>query len=199
MKRNRAQTEQRILQAARELIIESGFTGFGINHVATRSGADKVLIYRYFDGINGLMDRLARETEFYPPPSSLFPTETTTNLNTFVANYHRSMRERPLTLVLLAWKDAVNNPMTSAVKLARQTFWSDVARFSQPHNTPSLAFLRCLPSLLEDGVSSEEILVTLKAFNYSPYIPEEERKPLPEVETPATSSKGSADLPTNLL
>ncbi len=204
MKRNRAHTEQRILTAARELIIESGFSEFGINHVASRSSADKVLIYRYFDGINGLMERIARETELFPKAAELFPTETTSNLSTFVANYYTTMREYPLTLVLIAWKDAVNNPLTSALRLSHQTFWSNVTRYAHPHDEPSLAFLRALPSMLEDGVPSDTILTALKAFNYSPQVPESDRKPLyggkqQDDQASHVEKKEGADLPTNLL
>lgn len=56
--RDRGRTEANILAAAKHVLAESGFQGFGINAVARRAGCDKQLIYRYFGGIDGLVDAI---------------------------------------------------------------------------------------------------------------------------------------------
>ena len=56
--RNRAGTERAIFIAARTLLAEEGFQGFGVNAVARRAGCDKQLIYRYYGGLNGLIDAI---------------------------------------------------------------------------------------------------------------------------------------------
>jgi AcrR family transcriptional regulator len=56
--RNRDDTRAAILTAAQALIADEGFSGFGINALARRSGFDKQLIYRYFGGLDGLIDAL---------------------------------------------------------------------------------------------------------------------------------------------
>lgn len=56
--RDRAATEKRILDAAEAILIESGPLGFGVNAVARAAGADKQLIYRYFGGLDGLLEAL---------------------------------------------------------------------------------------------------------------------------------------------
>jgi AcrR family transcriptional regulator len=65
--RDRARTEEVILAAARGLLVEKGFGGWGVNAVARAAGCDKQLIYRYFGGLDGLAEALgteiARETE----------------------------------------------------------------------------------------------------------------------------------------
>lgn len=53
--RNRDDTRARILEAALDLLAEEGFGAFGVNGVARRAGYDKKLIYRYFDGMDGLI------------------------------------------------------------------------------------------------------------------------------------------------
>ena len=55
MTRNKDETRQRILDAALEELVQQGFGGFGINTIARRAGCDKKLIYRYFDGLDGLI------------------------------------------------------------------------------------------------------------------------------------------------
>ena len=56
--RNREETRAGILAAAQALLADEGFSGFGVNALARRSGFDKQLIYRYFGGLDGLVDAL---------------------------------------------------------------------------------------------------------------------------------------------
>jgi AcrR family transcriptional regulator len=58
--RNRDDTRQRILDAALDVLAQEGFGAFGVNAVARRSGSDKKLIYRYFDGMEGLTEAMGR-------------------------------------------------------------------------------------------------------------------------------------------
>jgi AcrR family transcriptional regulator len=55
MTRNKDDTRQHILDAAISSLAEEGFAAFGVNSVARRAGYDKKLIYRYFDGMDGLV------------------------------------------------------------------------------------------------------------------------------------------------
>lgn len=59
--RNRSRTEALIRTAARDVLAETGFQGFGVNAVARRAGCDKQLIYRYFGGIEGLVDAIGAD------------------------------------------------------------------------------------------------------------------------------------------
>lgn len=59
--RNAPETQRRILQAAMTLLAESGRDGFGINAIARQAGCDKQLIYRYFQGLEGLADAVGIE------------------------------------------------------------------------------------------------------------------------------------------
>ena len=68
-KRNRAKTTQRILDAFEEVLAERGLHHVGVNRVAERAGVSKVLIYRYFGGLEGLV-------EHYTKQGTLFPTFT---------------------------------------------------------------------------------------------------------------------------
>lgn len=75
---NREETEAKLVAAALAILSEEGFAALGVNAVARRAGTDKQLIYRYFNGIDGLMaaagravaDRLteALQAALDPPP-----------------------------------------------------------------------------------------------------------------------------------
>jgi AcrR family transcriptional regulator len=56
--RNRDDTRAAILAAAQSLLAEEGFSAFGVNALARRSGFDKQLVYRYFGGLDGLIDAM---------------------------------------------------------------------------------------------------------------------------------------------
>ncbi|QJW90453.1 TetR/AcrR family transcriptional regulator [Spirosoma taeanense] len=55
MQRDRPQTEQRLISAVGQIITEEGFDQLGINRIASRAGVNKILIYRYFGGLEGLL------------------------------------------------------------------------------------------------------------------------------------------------
>ena len=61
----REKTERQILLALEEQIRETGMGGVGINAIAKRAGVSKELIYRYFDGMPGLMLAWMREQDFW--------------------------------------------------------------------------------------------------------------------------------------
>ena len=71
MPRNRQLTENRIREAAKELLQVEGFESWGVNRIAREAGLDKVLIYRYFESPQGLLDRIVQETRFWPDPEEL--------------------------------------------------------------------------------------------------------------------------------
>ena len=54
--RDREATEKTLMDAVGSVIREEGFTRLGINKVAKRAGVSKVLIYRYFESLDGLIE-----------------------------------------------------------------------------------------------------------------------------------------------
>ncbi|WP_128546639.1 TetR/AcrR family transcriptional regulator [Larkinella soli] len=66
VKRNRAQTSQRIINAIEEVIAEKGVEGIGINRIAEKAGVSKVLIYRYFGGLDGLLTHYIKMGRLFP-------------------------------------------------------------------------------------------------------------------------------------
>src|SRR5262245_61271359 len=61
----------RILDAVARLLPESGFDGLAINAIAREAGVDKVLIYRYFGGLPGLLEAFAQRGDYWPSAEEL--------------------------------------------------------------------------------------------------------------------------------
>lgn len=59
------ETEKRLLDAVSHIIENDGFTKIGVNRIANRAGCDKVLIYRYFGGLDGLLVEWAKRHDYY--------------------------------------------------------------------------------------------------------------------------------------
>lgn len=63
--RNKEQTKRKLLQAVGEIIIEKGYSGLGVNKIASKAGVDKKLIYRYFGDGNTLVETYILEKDYW--------------------------------------------------------------------------------------------------------------------------------------
>lgn len=63
--RNKETTKQKLIDAVGDILKEHGFQGIGINAVAKRAGVDKVLIYRYFENLDGLLKEYVSQEDYF--------------------------------------------------------------------------------------------------------------------------------------
>ena len=63
--KNRQTTEMNLIKAVDELIEENGFEGLGINAVAAKAGVSKLLIYRYFNSLDGLIAAYIQQHDYW--------------------------------------------------------------------------------------------------------------------------------------
>lgn len=63
--KNRQATELSLINAVKEIIEESGFEGLGINAVAAKANVSKMLIYRYFNSLDGLIAAYIQENDYW--------------------------------------------------------------------------------------------------------------------------------------
>lgn len=126
--RRRIETEQRLIDAAWSLVVEAGVQAVGVNAVAARAEADKVLIYRYFGGIEGLLEACGARADFWPTTDELFggpgrpalALEPPAAARAIIANYLDGLRRRPATLAVLRSECVDRNPLTAALEGIRE-------------------------------------------------------------------------------
>jgi len=127
IKKDRQQTEQKILRALRHILLEQGFPAVGINAIARQAGCDKVLIYRYFSGMEGLLLEFAETTELWWKVDEII-TETAEQIQQqplqqflqLLLNRHlEALQARPLTLEIMAWEMSAQNSLTVALARTR--------------------------------------------------------------------------------
>ena len=123
--RDRAATERSIFSAAKTLLAEEGFQGFGINAVARRAGCDKQLIYRYFGGLEGLVaaigedlgswvkDRIPEDT------GGMFLLTYGDLMEKLALYYIEALRNDPLVCKIIAWEVSENSALVKQLSDAR--------------------------------------------------------------------------------
>lgn len=125
--RDRQRTQQKLVQAAIDIVRERGFTGLGINAIAERAGVSKVLLYRYFGDLSGLYRAVAEEVDPLQSQAahrllseldpSLPPDEV---IRRVVVELHRAIKHDELTKNLLIWELSNQNTITEAFSAARE-------------------------------------------------------------------------------
>lgn len=140
--RNRQATERDLLAAVGALLSREGFASLGVNAVALEAGVDKVLIYRYFDGMAGLLRAFAENEAFWPSlkevlgegPTDLRTMSTSARWATVLVRYARALRRRPVTREVLAWEQLQKNELTEILRLRREA-WFDELLLEFPDDT----------------------------------------------------------------
>ena len=108
--RDRARTEQAILDAIGRLILREGLPGVGINALAREAGADKVLIYRYFGDLDGVYKAFAERSDFWWTLDEILGTPRPDPRKTgfpelakiLFRRHAAAIRARPVTLAVIA-------------------------------------------------------------------------------------------------
>lgn len=126
--RDRQITCRRLISAVGSILAKKGFKGVGVNAVAREAGVDKVLIYRYFSGLEGLVAAFGKEGDFWPSSLEMaggdiyrfsqMPFEE--RLSSFGVNFIKSLKKRPVTQAIMAWELIETNELTDELERVRE-------------------------------------------------------------------------------
>lgn len=106
--RDRGATEAAIVTAGERILLRDGFPGLNVQTLAAEAGCDRKLVYRYFDGVDGVVDRIAgRARAALAASLASIPQADTVSLRTFarisLLTWLAALRASPLSLRLMAW------------------------------------------------------------------------------------------------
>lgn len=123
--RDRARTEEAIVAAARSVLAEAGFQGFGVNAIARKAGCDKQLIYRYYGGLDGLAEAIGNDVanslgrqlteQMRGTPASSYADL----IERLVLGFIEVLRADPLLQRVVAWEISEPTPMVLRFAAAR--------------------------------------------------------------------------------
>lgn len=132
--RDRETTRLRLLDAVGALLAREGFGALGVNAVAREAGVDKVLIYRYFGGMDDLLLVFGQSGDFWPSiaevigddPSELRELPLAERWATGLSRYAQALRSRPITKEVLAWEQIEQNELTRILQQTRERWFEEL-------------------------------------------------------------------------
>jgi AcrR family transcriptional regulator len=126
--RDREETRKGILAAMGRVLARKGSKGLGINAIAREAKVDKVLIYRYFGGLDELYRAFALEGDTFPHLEELaegriaelpqLPPAALAKL--LILGFGRAIRRRPVTREIMRWELQERNALTDEMSKERE-------------------------------------------------------------------------------
>lgn len=122
--RDKERTKVKILKAVGEVIEQHGTDKVGINLIARAAGVNKVLIYRYFGGVEGVMEQYVKTGEYTSTSSLEFidNMEVPSQENRgkawagILLAAMNDLRERKATRDLIRWEIGAGRPVLANVR-----------------------------------------------------------------------------------
>lgn len=171
--RDREGTERRILDAARAVLADAGPQGFGVNAIARAAGCDKQLIYRYYGGLNGLIEALGRDLASWWA-DRLRPMEALGQPHSYAELIQRlalcmlqALRDDPLMQKVILWESASGSEHVQALTSARgQAMAAWMQRMRGPLLPPAGVDAPAVNAMLIAGVQ-QLVLASVAAGSFS--------------------------------
>ena len=126
--RNRPATERRLKNAVGKLLARGGFGVLGPSAVAREAGVDRMLIYRYFGNLDGLVAAVVKSPGFFPSIEEICDGDIAAmrarpmpeRAAAVARNYARALIERPVVLAMMAWETVERNKLTAITETERE-------------------------------------------------------------------------------
>jgi len=122
--RSRPATEALIVEAGERILLRDGFPGLNVQTMAAEAGCDRKLVYRYFDGADGVVARIAaRAHADLVRTLDATPAAGSDSLRAFaresLSAWLGALRASPLTLRLMAWALVEASPLLNRIEAER--------------------------------------------------------------------------------
>ena len=138
--RNRPATERRLKHAVEKLLARGGFGVLGPSAVAREAGVDKMLIYRYFGNLDGLVAAVVKRPGFFPGIEEICGGDVAAmrarpvpeRAAALARNYARALIERPVVLALMAWETVERNKLTAITETEREEMSNRIGELFSP-------------------------------------------------------------------
>ncbi|RZJ05342.1 MAG: TetR/AcrR family transcriptional regulator [Brevundimonas sp.] len=135
--RDRSATEAAIVAAGERILLRDGFPGLNVQTLAAEAGCDRKLVYRYFDGVDGAVDRIATRAHAGLAASlASIPLVETASLRTFarisLLTWLAALRASPLSLRLMAWALVEDSDLLRRIEADRAAVLQNWMRERRP-------------------------------------------------------------------
>ena len=158
--KNKAETKRRLIQAVGELVKTEGFSGLKISTVAKKAEVDRKLIYRYFGGLNYLIESYVVENDYW----MLFSD----NMKKMILETKFANSEQLITAVLqnqfkffltekdmqrlILWELSTDSPLMQSIHNVREDMAQKFLELTDQHFKDSEVNFRAIAALLVGGI-----------------------------------------------
>lgn len=192
MARDSEKTKAKIIRALGTILAHEGFAAVGVNAVAREAGVDKVLIYRYFDGLPGLLRAFFYQGDYWPTIGELIGGNLTEigrmdrrELSKAILLGHlRELRKRPITQEIMRWEQIERNKLTDELARLRETQGLEIMDLLPQKGDAWGRDLNAVAALLTAGITYLILRAkTADEFNGVPLHTEEGRRRIEQAVT----------------
>jgi AcrR family transcriptional regulator len=149
-----------VLTAVGQVLARDGFAAVGINAIAREAGVDKVLIYRYFGGLDALLRAWGASGRFWPSvaellgdvPEAVLSLPLADRYAVFFDRFVDALRARPLTIEIMAAEIHERNELTAILEAEREQWGAQAEAVFGGEELERRPHLRGITLLLVAGV-----------------------------------------------
>ncbi|MCF7928095.1 MAG: TetR/AcrR family transcriptional regulator [Spirochaetales bacterium] len=141
MERNRERTAEKFIDAVHDLLMDGGYETLGVNAIAEKAGANKVLIYRYFGGLEELLQEYVNRMDPFPDLIDRIEKElekksrlTVDEVSRIIfSRLEKMIRDNRALAELLKWEIVSSNPLTRKIAESREQNGRRLTRYLKEH------------------------------------------------------------------
>ena len=155
MMKDREITEQKILDAVGSMIMADGFESLGINAVAQKAGVSKMLIYRYFGGMDQLIAKYILQHDYWV--NTELPLHDISGVGACLKQMFReqiaTLRSNMVLKRLHRWELTADNEVVRLLRERRETNGCELVRVVSRLTKSPYAEVAAMATLLSAAIS----------------------------------------------
>jgi AcrR family transcriptional regulator len=157
---DRDTTKQKLIQAVGKIIKEDGFKGLTVSKIARTANVDRKMIYRYFGGLNYLIEAYVVENDYWMAFSQkvkeLIGQQPLTDIEGLITEILQNQfefffSEKEMQSLIL-WEISGDNPLMRSIHNARESMGQRFLELTDPDFSGTSVNFRAVSALLVGGI-----------------------------------------------
>ncbi len=158
--KNKEQTKQKLIQAVGEIVKKDGFAALKISKVAKKAEVDRKLIYRYFGGLNSLIEAYVVENDYWMVfsekmkelVSNVDSSDSKNLIISILQNQFQYFFSEEEMQSLILWEISEENPLMRSIHNVRESMGQQFLELTDLHFNESNVNFRAVAALLVGGI-----------------------------------------------
>lgn len=153
--KSREQTESKILEAVASIVESDGFEKLGINTIALKANVSKMLIYRYFGGLEELVARFIMQKDYWANTDTLIlnPHLVGDSIKSMFSNQIEQLRNDVTLRRLCRWELSCHNASIDRLRDKREENGCNLIKVVSRLTGSSNSEVASLASILSASIS----------------------------------------------